>query len=237
MDMPGQKKQFVRRLMVAACECGSLEYQYLNLPEDHGVYFQDVDHPLMNANDHKGDKHIMQFGRCKAETNPKNIMSKMLSKISPAFALINMAKEAMGCDGCKCSPKVINSWKNGDKANRLDGAPCITNESRLYCFYGGLIKITEMPKSADEDESAENVDAPEEKEYNPLDTVPERSLAASIISLSITRQIRKHRRRRTEATLKAWAKRMNARRARILSSAMRARLYSVFRLRRRHMLL
>jgi len=173
MDMPGQKKQFVRRLMVAACECGSLEYQYLNLPEDHGVYFQDVDHPLMNANDHKGDKHIMQFGRCKAETNPKNIMSKMLSKISPAFALINMAKEAMGCDGCKCSPKVINSWKNGDKANRLDGAPCITNESRLYCFYGGLIKITEMPKSADEDESAENGDAPEEKEYNPLDTVPE----------------------------------------------------------------
>ena len=130
MDMPGQKKQFVRRLMVAACECGSLEYQYLNLPEDHGVYFQDVDHPLMNANDHKGDKHIMQFGRCKAETNPKNIMSKMLSKISPAFALINMAKEAMGCDGCKCSPKVINSWKNGDKANRLDGAPCITNEMR-----------------------------------------------------------------------------------------------------------
>lgn len=173
MDIPGQKKQFVRRLMVAACEYGTLEYQYLNLPEDHGVYFQDVDHPLMNANDHKGDKHIMQFGRCNAETNPKNIMSKMLSKINPAFALIYKAKEAMGCEGCKCSPKVINSWKNGDKANRLDGAPCITNESKLYCFYGGLIKITEMPKSADGDESAENVDAPEEKEYNLLNTVPE----------------------------------------------------------------
>lgn len=173
MDTPEQKKQFVRRLMVAACECGSLEYQYLNLPEDHGVYFQDVDHPLMNANDHKGDKHIMQFGRCNAEANPKNIMSKMLSKINPAFALMQMAKEAMGCDGCKCSPKVINSWKDGDAANRLDGAPCITNKSKLYCFYGGLIKITEMPKNADEDESAENVDAPEEKEYNLLNTVPE----------------------------------------------------------------
>lgn len=173
MDMPDERKQFVRRLMVAACECGTLEYQYLNLPEDHGVYFQDVDHPLMNANDHKGDKHIMQFGRCKAETNPKNIMSSMLSKINPMFALINKAKDAMGSEGCKCSPKIINSWKNGDNANRLDGAPCITNKSTLYCFYGGLIKVTEMPKSADGDEGAENVDAPEEKEYNLLNTVPE----------------------------------------------------------------
>lgn len=40
MDMPGQKKQFVRRLMVAACECGSLEYQYLNLPEDTACIFR-----------------------------------------------------------------------------------------------------------------------------------------------------------------------------------------------------
>ncbi|MDE7322757.1 MAG: DUF4280 domain-containing protein [Lachnospiraceae bacterium] len=173
MESQEQKKQFVRRLMVAACECGSLEYQYLNLPEDHGVYFEDVDHPLMNANDHEGNKHIMQFGRCDAEANPKNIMSNMLAKVSPAFALINKAKEAMGCEGCKCSPMVINSWAKGDTANRLDGAPCITNESTLHCLYGGLIKITEIPKSADEDENADNVDAPEEEEYNPLDTVPE----------------------------------------------------------------
>lgn len=173
MELSGQKKQFVRRLMAAKCECGSLEYQYLNLPEDHGVYFQDVDHPLMNANDHEGNKHIMQFGRCSAEANPKNIMSNALAKVSPVFAVIDKAKEAMGCDGCKCSPKVINSWARGDKANRLDGAPCITDKSTLHCFYGGRITVTEIPKSAGEDESAENVDVPEEKEYNPLDTIPE----------------------------------------------------------------
>lgn len=171
MGAESEEKQFVRRLMMAHCECGSEDFnQYLNLPEDHGVYFQDVDHPLMNANDHEAKKHIMQFGRCQAESNPKNVMSDVLSKINPVFAMIDKAKDAMGSEGCKCSPKVINSWEHVDKANRLDGAPAITNKSVLHCFYGGKITITEI--TPDPDANKDQAEQQDQEESNIMDTLP-----------------------------------------------------------------
>lgn len=114
-------KEFVQRLMVAKCDKGTLKYQYLNLPKDHGVYFQDLDHPLMNANDHKADRHILQFGRCTAETNPKNVAGKVLSATVPLFNILDKAKSAMGCDGCKCSPKTLKVWEETNEGNCLDG--------------------------------------------------------------------------------------------------------------------
>ena len=157
-------KEFVQRLMVAKCDKGTLKYQYLNLPKDHGVYFQNLDHPLMNANDHKADRHILQFGRCTAETNPKNVAGKVLSATVPLFNILDKAKSAMGCEGCKCSPKTLKVWEETNEGNCLDGANGILNTSHAMCIYGGFIEITEEPapeKSEDADQSGE--EAPSRK--------------------------------------------------------------------------
>ena len=53
------EKAFQTRLCTAQCQYGSIKDQYINIPKDHGVYFQDTDHPLLNANDHVADKHIL----------------------------------------------------------------------------------------------------------------------------------------------------------------------------------
>lgn len=167
-----KKEEYVKRLSVAKCSCGTLDYQYLNLPKDHGVYYQDTDHPLMNANDHRGKEHVMQFGRCNSDINPKNVMSDMLSKAVPVLGLLNKAKEAMGSSGCKCAPRTLRSWDVINKSNRLDGAPGIANTSELTCMYGGVITITEIPP--DDSEEAENQENTEEtqEEKDILDTLP-----------------------------------------------------------------
>lgn len=173
MEMGTEKKEeYVKRLSAAVCTCGSMEYQYLNLPKDHGVYYQDTDHPLMNANDHHGKKHVMHFGRCSSDSNPKNVMSDLLSKTVPVLGLLNMAKEAMGCSGCKCAPRTLRSWEVENIDNRLDGAPGISNTSELTCMYGGVITITEIP--ADDSQKAENEENKEEaeEEKDILDTLP-----------------------------------------------------------------
>lgn len=146
----GKSEEYIKRLCVAKCTWGSMEYQYLNLPKDHGVYYQDTDHPLMNANDHHGNEHIMHFGRCRSSTNPKNAMSDVLGKVVPVVGLMNMAKDAMKCQGCKCSPRTLRSWEKVNKHNRLDGAPALVNTSELICMYGGVITITEMPQEPEE---------------------------------------------------------------------------------------
>ena len=69
--MAAGKKQYVYRLMKAKCSCGDQKFeQNLNLPLDHGVIYQDAEHPLMNANDHVSGEHILTFGRCKSTSNP-----------------------------------------------------------------------------------------------------------------------------------------------------------------------
>ena len=156
----GEKKEFLQRLMVAKCDKGSMDYQYLNQPKDHGVYFRDLDHSLLNALDHKGEEHILQFGRCTAESNPKNIVGDVLSDVIPIFKLAGMAKHAMGCDGCKCVPKTLKVWDKTNEGNCLDGADGILNTSTIQCFYGGTITITkETDKDGQQDAEGESEDA------------------------------------------------------------------------------
>ena len=173
MSETGQEKKFGYRLMYAECKHGNME-QFLNLPKDHGVYFQNVDQPLMNANDHDGGDHILQFGRCTAPNNPENWGDTLMSKIPGLKWVdeqIDKVQGALGCDGCKCVPIILNSWKDGDEANRLDGAPAVTSDSRLYCLYGGIIKIKEMEENTENnDETSGQNGKPQEK--HPLETIP-----------------------------------------------------------------
>lgn len=150
-------KEFVKRLMVAKCEEGSMKYQYLNLPKDHGVYVNDTESPLMNALDYKADRHVLQFGRCKAPGNPKNMIGEAVNKVFPLsiFAVADKIKDAMGCQGCKCSPKTLKVWQETNEGNCLDGANGILNTSHLLCCYGGKITITQIPQPDGED-SEEN---------------------------------------------------------------------------------
>ena len=172
VEQPQEQEQYIKRLCVAKCEYGSMDYQYLNLPKDHGVYYQDYDHPLMNANDHVGKEHVMHFGRCKAPQNPKNMASDILGKVVPVIGVIDFVKsDLLKCDGCKCEPKTLRSWEEVNKANRLDGAPAVVNSSQLVCSYGGVITITEE-KTGDADQTDDQNDEQNEEEKDVLDTLP-----------------------------------------------------------------
>lgn len=166
------KDEYVKRLSVACCSEGSQDFrQYLNLPKDHGVYFQDEEYPLMNANDHHGKEHIMHFGRCQSSSNPKNIVSDVLSKTSIIGAVVDVVKDAVGSSGCKCCPKTLRSWEVENKENHLDGAPAVARSSELVCVYGGVITITDEPDtSSDDDTQSTPEETPEET--NILDTLP-----------------------------------------------------------------
>ena len=170
------KDEYVKRLSVACCSRGTKDFrQYLNLPLDHGIYYQDDDHPLMNANDHHGNEHIMHFGRCTSELNPKNAISDVLSKTIPGLGLINMVKDAVGSEGCKCCPRTLRSWEVENKENHLDGAPAVARSSELMCIYGGMITITDEPQPDTNEETAENAEENTEEtveEPNILDTLP-----------------------------------------------------------------
>lgn len=173
--MAEKENEFLQRLMVATCDKGNLQYQYLNIPKDHGVYYQDLDHPLLNANDHKPDQHILQFGRCTSETNPKNMMGDVLCTVFPQLNVLKWAKakmskgkntkEGMETAGCKCSPKTIKVWEHTNLGNCLDGADGILRTSTLTCFYGGTITITDEPEDPnakpDENAEEEEPDTPE----------------------------------------------------------------------------
>lgn len=167
-----EQDQYIKRLCVAKCEYGSMDYQYLNLPKDHGVYYHDYDHPLMNANDHTGKEHVMHFGRCQAPKNPKNMAGDILGKVVPIIGVIDFVKsDLLKCDGCKCEPKTLRSWEEVNKANRLDGAPAIVKSSQLVCSYGGVITITEE-KQGDADQTQEQTEEQTQEEKDVLDTLP-----------------------------------------------------------------
>lgn len=167
-----EQEQYVKRLCVAKCEYGSMDYQYLNLPKDHGVYYQDYDHPLMNANDHVGKEHVMHFGRCQSPKNPKNMASDILGKVVPIIGVIDFVKsDLLQCDGCKCEPKTLRSWEEVNKANRLDGAPAVVNSSQLVCTCGGVITITEE-NTGDSNQTQDQTQEQTEAEKDVLDTLP-----------------------------------------------------------------
>ena len=150
------EKEFVRRLMTATCDqCDTsiMEFQYLNLPKDHGVYFQSTETPLMNACDYKSGQHVLQFGRCKSQENPKNKARGLVDKVvsNPLVKVLNPAafaidavleiNEKLSGGNCKCNPMIMEVWEETNQGNCLDGADGILNTSKLACCYGGTITI------------------------------------------------------------------------------------------------
>lgn len=159
--MASGKEQYVCRLMKAKCSCGDQKFsQYLNLKTDHGVLFNDSDHPLMNANDHVSGENIYTFGRCKSLSNPHSAMGGNIvgSILGP---LGGMA--ARGLFGCKCEPLTPFPWVQVDEDYYIDGAPALTINSVLHCAYGGEITIT-LEAEGDTEDSSEETQQEEEKD-------------------------------------------------------------------------
>lgn len=160
--MATEKKQYIYRLMKAKCSCSATDFaQYLNLPEDHGVAFHDSEYPLMNANDHVAGEHINTFGRCKSLKNPGGQGANL---IMPFFGPLLLKATV----GCKCDPMTLVPWIGVDEDYFIDGAPALTLESELPCYYGGVISIVaELEKEGTdegqqkEEEESRDVDARE----------------------------------------------------------------------------
>ena len=79
----------------------------------------------------------------------------MLSSVIPVFGIAKLLKSVMKCEGCICSPKTLTAWQNTNKKDHLDGVDGITDESKVMCFYGGIITINEAKESADDAQSAD----------------------------------------------------------------------------------
>lgn len=125
--------KYITRLCEGQCTMGTMK-NYLNLPTDHGIIFNDEDHPLMNANDHMPNQHVIHFGRCSSPLNPGNWKPIPIN--------------------CKCMPMTFMPWVEMKKDHIIEGAPALTDKSKLMCFYGGIITIVPPDEQA-ADEQAE----------------------------------------------------------------------------------
>ena len=161
--MSTDKKQYVYRLMKAKCSCGSKDFkQNLNLPLDHGVAFQGDDSPLMTANDHVANEHILSFGRCSSPINPGGTAESVLAgMIVPVIGLGALLGKMVA--GCKCEPMTLVPWINVDEDYFIDGAPALTIKSKLSCFYGGVIEIV-LEKDDDSQDDDGNKDEGDKEE-------------------------------------------------------------------------
>lgn len=157
--------------MKAECDKGNKGFeQNLNVKIDHGILFQNMEYPIMNANDHISGENIVTFGRCKSLHNPgglaaAGVLGGLLGPVV-GTAVFAIGKAAIGC---KCEPMTLVPWINVDEDYFIDGAPALTIESTLPCYYGGTIKITfKMDESSsdnsDTDESNEGEEGQQERE-------------------------------------------------------------------------
>ncbi len=138
-------ENYVYRLMRVACEYGT-QPNYINVKQDHGIIYSHYGEdgsvtacPLMNANDHIAGENITHFGRCKA---PDNKIFGGKRQFHVGDLLDGIGKTCGGNEGYLCEPIINLAWKNGNEHNQVEGAPAITDESSLTCYYGGEIKIT-----------------------------------------------------------------------------------------------
>lgn len=143
------EKSYVTRLRKAKCNLGTME-NYLNVKTDHGIIWEkscdpgdacDNLQPFMNANDMQPDDNIVHFGRCNSSENPGNkfdMEELIIGSMIPGSTLI---KHLIGCGGCKCRPMTLKCWVNVDDAHMIEGAPSLTDDSVLFCRYGGIITI------------------------------------------------------------------------------------------------
>ncbi|MCI7791969.1 MAG: DUF4280 domain-containing protein [Lachnospiraceae bacterium] len=147
--MGEENKVYVCRLAKAKCDKGTMS-NYLNVKIDHGIVWEkscdpgktnDDKQPFMNACDYKEGDNVVHFGRCNSDTNPGNKVDLEEIVIGAAAAPLVMAKELLGCGGCKCKPILTDVWENVDKTHLIGGVPALTQESTLYCRNGGTITI------------------------------------------------------------------------------------------------
>lgn len=152
--------QYVMRLMKGKCTFGSMD-NYLNIPLDHGVRFGVDEQPVLNANDHVAGEHVIHFGTCSSNANPGNAVRSFAKAFIPGASLISGVMDKLGCTGCKCTPMTFLPWMNTNEENIIEGAPALTTESKLACFYGGVISIVK-------EEAATSEEAPPEEASEPL---------------------------------------------------------------------
>lgn len=138
-------ENYAYRLMKVECTYGT-QTNYLNVKRDHGIIYRCSDEngepiacPIMNANDHIVDENITHFGRCKA---PDNQVIGGKRQFHVGDILDGIGKMTGKAEGYLCEPKTDLAWKFGNEKNLIEGAPAITDQSELPCYYGGVIKIT-----------------------------------------------------------------------------------------------
>lgn len=150
MGSPGkenEEKHYIVRTMLAQCSQGSLQ-NYLNIGQDHGVFFRDQ--PVLNANDHKKDINFTQFGNCSLlEGKKQQEMWETFRKTSEAGfgyeASQYYENEAVQLflHEAPCQLDTPTPWINCNEGFLLDGAPALTLQSTCSCTVGGTISIVE----------------------------------------------------------------------------------------------
>lgn len=153
---------YLRRLIKVECDCGTMA-NYLNVKEDHGVVWFSTDengepgeeNPLMNANDHEGDVNLMCFGKCKSESN--KVFGEGAKRNFHIGSLMDALGSTLGfSEGYKCTPYCSRAWEETENNVWLDGAPAITADSYVTCYYGGTIRMQQISETESETENATN---------------------------------------------------------------------------------
>lgn len=129
---------YITRGVTTKCSKGSDE-NYLNLKVDHGVVCSATKDPLMNANDHKPEENIPKYGVCSGSWNPSVLPGLELLEQGASYFLT-------GHGGGLCSPVTPLAWTDVNKKHILDGAPALTENSKLACVCGGVITIVPIPE-------------------------------------------------------------------------------------------
>ena len=52
-------------------------------------------------------------------------------------------------EGYLCEPQTDIAWKKVSDKNFIEGVPAITDASELTCYYGGIIKVSEVKSNPD----------------------------------------------------------------------------------------
>lgn len=151
-------KGYVTRLFTVQCEYTNDKkfVNYLNVETDHGVVWYQVDEngevvgeqPFLNANDHIPDENVLCLGRCTSPMN-KVIGGKRNFNIGSIAEAVGQAFNV--CDGYRCMPQTVQPWTTVIEDVLLDGAPMMMPNCELTCYYGGAIKITEVPPEEGEE--------------------------------------------------------------------------------------
>lgn len=162
------KTRYAYRLLKAKCSCGDKTFtQCLNLPEDHGVYFQEKEFPLLNANDHVAGEHILGFGRCTSRKRCNdNIAADLIGDMLLTPGVNGLIQDFIGY---RCEPMTIVPWRFADENYLIDGAPALTVKSELSCYYGGKITIETEDMAADDSDGTEEETPPD---YDKKDKLP-----------------------------------------------------------------